>query len=227
MSSSFQFRAMKSPVPWTGRYSRIPGKEPAFHVSADGVVTIQWFDPKNDERLCARIRPSPVAHRLGSTLNTAKTHFSGAAGGSFAINEFGQVLCPVQGSLMRYLIGVVSGIPEFVDPRCSGKHFTLCPAKNTPAGARWDRPYLGMKFNLDTEDRVYFKMDDQNGTRRLYCPAQDPDLVKRLRSVRLTGSIIRFIVNLHGAVFTKREPSWEPVFVGFIDKKHWFKEEGA
>ena len=226
MSAVFAFTALSEPRPWRGRYSRIPGKEPVFHVDAGGRIAVRWYDSAAGEKLCAQIKASAAATRLGASVNEAKCSFSGGAGGSFAINEFGDVICPVGSGDQRYLVGRVKGVPQFVDPRRAGQEFSLRPPDDVAPGTPWSWPYLGMKFNLDTDDLVYFKMEDPTGTRKIYVQRQDPELAKRLRAVRGGGQVIRFIVNLHGAVFTKREPDWQAVAVGFIRPAFWFPDGG-
>ncbi len=83
-----------------------------------------------------------------------------------------------------------------------------------------------MKFNLSQDDEIYFKQDTEDGGTKLYPPRQDKKLASSIRQVRPSWQTVRFIVNLHGAVLTKVEPDWEPVFVGFINPELWFSPLG-
>ena len=82
-----------------------------------------------------------------------------------------------------------------------------------------------MKFNLDTNDSVYFQEEDGDTKRKIRLNKANPDIIRRLREVRGRGNAIRFIVNLHGVVLTKKEPGWQPVFVGYIDLDSWFPKQ--
>ncbi|MGH7229285.1 MAG: hypothetical protein ACREIH_08750 [Nitrospiraceae bacterium] len=193
-------------------------------MSAEGVVTVQWHDKDAGEKLTAEIAGSVASRSLGQVVNAVKQSHTGWAGGSFAINEYGKVISPIQKSLDRYLVGTVSGVPEFSDPRKPGARFTLLPDRDLPTGSRWVWPYLGMKFNLSADDRIYFKQDDEDGARYHEPPVQDEQLIAELRKVRPGGNVIRFIVNLHGAVFTRVEPDGNAVYVGYIDRALWFED---
>jgi hypothetical protein len=221
MNETFQFAPLSVPLPWQGRYARIPGQESAFHAKDEGVAIV-WYDKIAGERLTACITPSPAANSLIEAVDAVKMHFAGRPGGSFQVNEFGDVICPVSNSRERYLVGRITGVPTFYDPRQTGQRFSLmAPPKTTP-GSLWEWPYLGMAFNLGADDRIYFQRDDDDGSQRLYPRAQDSILIKNLRSVRPSGQTIRFVVNLHGVALTKCEPDWNPVFAGFIRPTHWF-----
>lgn len=225
MSSSFKFETLRTPVEWTGRYSRIPGKEPAFKARVDGSAHAHWSPWQSDEWLTSEFVGGPGVQQMVKAVNLAKEQHAGHPGGSFLINEFGQVICPVSTSPKRYLVGTVTGTPAFKDPRNAAQTFDLCPPSSTGAGTLWDRPYIGMKFNLDANGSIYFQEDDGDTRRKIRLGKSDPDLVRRLQQVRGSGQTIRFIVNLHGVVITKKEPDWQPVFVGYIDLKHWYPRQ--
>jgi hypothetical protein len=223
MNPTLEFRAARPPRKWKGRYSRIAGKEPAFHVSTDGDITVVWYDKDAGEKLTASMLPAPAASQLARALNQVKSTYAGCSGGSFAITEFGEVACPIRESLKRYFVGWVKGVPHFQDPRNSRKTFNLKPDPRSQPGAPWRLPYLGMPFNLGEDDEIYFKQEGEDGKRRLRPNSQDQELIRKLRKVRPSFRVIRFIVNLHGAVFTRVEPNWRAVFVGYIAPDCWFE----
>jgi hypothetical protein len=220
--SAFTFAPLPQPRQWQGRYCRIPGKQPAFHVSPKGYVYASWEPHGTDTWISSHIVSTPAATLLARTLISVKTHHCGNGGGSFLINEYGQVLCPIQGTSDRYWVGDVSGVPQFKDPRRPGAVFDLAAEPTAPPGQLWDRPYIGMWFNLDFRNRIRFEHTDHDTTRREYLPHHDAQLVTRLRGIRNTGQTIRFIVNSHGVVLTKVEPDYHPVFVGHINPALWF-----
>lgn len=160
-----------------------------------------------------------------NAVNLAKQGHGHQAGGSFQINEFGQVICPVGAGPERYWVGGVTGVPSFADPREIGTTFELRLPVSTKAGTPWERPYVGMKFILDANDSIYFQEEDGDVKRKIRLGKIDADLIHRFRQVRGCGQAVRFIVNLHGVVLTKTEPGWQPVFIGYIDPNRWFPKQ--
>jgi hypothetical protein len=222
-----KFTPQNPAKPWTGRYARIPGKEPAFHVSSSGVITAQWTDYEEDERLTAPIHDSPGAKALAKALNETKARLTGHAGGSFLINEHRQVICPIAGSYSRFWVGQIDGDLVFKHP-VDGGTVSLAPPRNTSPGRIWKGPYIGMKFNLSGDDRIYFNHEQQDTKQKLWLNKPNSPLIRSLRMVRASGGV-RFIVNHHGAVFTKLQDAserWTPVFVSYIDPVNWYPLEG-
>ena len=222
MSTPFQFKALSEPVEWTGHYNRIPGKEPVFKAKVDGSAHAYWSPWNSGEWLTSAFVHGPGVNQMVKAVNSAKERHTGQAGGAFQINEFGQVICPIASSSERYWVGNVAGVPAFEDPRDDERTFELRLPPSTEAGTPWERPYIGMKFNFDGNDCIYFQEDDGDTKRKIRLSKRDPELVSRLRQVRGSGKSLRFLVNLHGVVLTKTEPDWQPVFVGYIDLSRWF-----
>lgn len=225
MSTTFQFEALPEPVRWTGRYTRIPGKEPAFKATVNGTANVYWSPWNSGEWLTSAFVHGPGVRQMVIAVNRAKQGHGRQAGGSFQVNEFGQVICPVGAGPERYWVGEVTGVPSFADPRQVGTTFELWLPVSTRAGTPWERPYVGMKFNLDANDSIYFREEDGDTTRKIRLDKVDPDLVHRFHQVRRSGQAVRFIVNLHGVVLTKTEPDWQPVFIGHIDLNRWFPKQ--
>lgn len=226
MTTTLEFTRFDFAKPWRGRYARIPGKDPAFHVSVGGIITAQWTDRGEDQLLTARLVSSPAGKALAEALNETKDLYSGHPGGSFLINEYGQVICPIWKSRDRYWVGDIRGVPEFQDLAGAGT-FTLVPPKGLKPGDRWSHPYIGMKFTLFEDNRIRFKHEVDHGVRWIEMTSHDQDLVDCLREVRPFG-VVRFIVNLHGAAFTKVQDddgTWIPVFVGHINRDRWYPRE--
>jgi hypothetical protein len=225
MNVSFKFEALREPVQWTGRYNRIPGKEPVFKAKVDGTAHAYWKPWNSGEILTSGFVDGQGVRQMVKAVNRAKELHAGQAGGSFQINEFGQVICPIVSSSARYWVGTVAGVPTFHDPRDHSGNFELYLPPSTRPGTSWGRPYIGMKFNLDHNGSIYFQEEDGDTKRKIRLNRADPELVRRLQQVRGSGQTIRFIVNLHGVVVTKREPDWEPLFVGHIDLSRWFPKQ--
>ena len=95
--------------------------------------------------------------------------------------------------------------------------------EDAECGDLWDRPYLGMIYNLMNDDSVTFEKEDDDGSRRIALGTPYDDLVESLRSLR--HGTIRFLVNLHGVVLTKLEGDAKPVYVTTVDLNHWFPKE--
>ncbi len=223
--SEFKFTPLPKPVEWSGRYNRIPGKEPAFKVTVDDRPYAYWSPWKSDEWLTSMFIHSPATRQMGKFINQIKREQSGKPGGSFHINEYGQVITPIYASYKRFWVGNVKGLPFLDDPRAPQHPFCLCPPADTQLGAPWNRPYIGMKYNMDNRRSIYFQFEDEDFRYNIR-PAKPPkDLIRKIEAVRGAGTPVRFIVNLHGAVITKKAPEWQPVFVGFIKKTEWFPKE--
>jgi hypothetical protein len=176
---------------------------------------------------------SPAVRQLTDAVTTAKRQLGGTAGGSFQINEFGQVLVPASdNSGRRLLVGELKGSILFRDPFRDDTIIDLGDVRGLRCGDAWPKPYVGCPYNLNGRSQIYFyRMNGEGGVSE-YPPAQDTDLTRALRAVRRAGPV-RFIVNPYGVVLTKRPPrggwqaeeQWESVFVGRINLNRWFKKE--
>src|SRR4051812_18223709 len=95
MSAPFTFEPLREPLAWAGRYNRIPGQEPAFHAAADGSAHAYWSPWGSGEWLTSAFTDGPNVRKMAKAVNRAKERYAGKVGGSFQINEFGQVICPI------------------------------------------------------------------------------------------------------------------------------------
>jgi hypothetical protein len=172
------------------------------------------------------VRESSAVRQFAKAINRVKRKYSGHPGGSFVINEFGQVITPIMKSRDRYLVGELKGPLYFEDPEEDGKYLTL-EGNGYKCGDRWDLPYLGIQYNLHRDDYIYFwKQKDEEGFRE-DLEVHDIDLIRSLRKIRKYGPV-RFLVNHYGVVLTKKEVStddWVPVYVGKINYNKWFEKE--
>lgn len=212
---------------WKGRYSRIPGRTPVFHLKKDGGrnrVAVYWS--KDGEVATCFAADSAGVSAMTAAIEKAKVAMGGRGGGSFQINEFGQVLVPSQDGAKRMLAGEISGKIEFRDPW--GGAFDLSDAEGCANGDDWKLPYVGMKFNLSKRSEIYLWQGEP-----LYPYKQDRELIGDIRRIRRYGAV-RFIVNPWGIVLTKRPPDgewtgdeseWDPVYVGRISHDNWFNKE--
>ncbi len=226
---SFEFFPCR-PGKWSGRYRVIPGKQSVFHVRYDNVVDILRTDKRGGlvyDRYKYLAVMTDVIYDMAERINAVKEHCVGQAGGSFVINEFGQVICPVaDGSWNRYLVGECEGAISFHNP--DGGTFTLDDDDGMTAGNDWKLPYVGTPYNLSRNDNVYIPLRDGCDTECKYPAEQDHQLIGKLRSVRGTSGGFRFLVNPHGIVLTKIEDSpfeWHPKYVGRINYACWFDKE--
>lgn len=176
---------------------------------------------------------SPAVRRLTDAVTGAKRQLGGTGGGSFQINEFGQVLVPASdASGRRLLVGEITGSLIFKDPFEDDALIDLGEVRGMRCGDRWPKPYVGCPYNLSGRSRIYFYRMNKEGGSSEYPRAQDEELIRALRTVRRSGAV-RFIVNPQGIVLTKQPPSggwqaeeqWEAVFVGRINPKLWFDKE--
>ena len=84
-----------TPHPWRGRYARIPGHSTAFHVrliDGDWWPIVRWTTDDETAHCPMVGGDEPLA--LARAVNAGKLQLGGESGGSFHINEYGQVLVP-------------------------------------------------------------------------------------------------------------------------------------
>jgi hypothetical protein len=220
----FEFTPIE-PRLWQGRYKRPEGEESAYHVSIDNRIEVRWRDG-NDYLTCP-VEMTPAASRMAQGVNAVKIQRTSMAGGAFVINEFGQVICPVQNSRNRFLVGVASGCLRFEDPDRQGVYRCIGDDEGQHSGDVWNLPYLGMQYQLAAGGWIYFwrEGDDRAGSEKPL--HQDTTLIGRLRAIRPHGAV-RFIVNQHGIVLTKKlvdGSNWKAIYVGRINPHLWFQRE--
>ncbi|WP_025772064.1 hypothetical protein [Thioalkalivibrio sp. HK1] len=221
------------PSRWFGRYARIPGDSSVFHLkNVNGRMwpTILW-QREAGTGTCPAF-DGEATRGIADAVMDAKIKAGGSGGGSFIINEYGQVLVPASdGSGRRYIVGELKGRWLFENPFDENEPIDLGDSEGLGIGDPWERPYVGFPFNLSARDKVYFNQEDEEGRRSIYPDLQDFTLMLALRSARSSGGPIRFIVNPFGVVLTKRkvqdppEERWQPVYVGKVIYGQWFDKE--
>jgi len=215
----FCFQLMNPPYEWYGRYRRPAGDESAYHVK-NGVINVFWRDSGYNLE-CPVIETTPDVRRLAEAVNAAKQAATGNRGGSFVINEFGQVICPVENSRDRFLVGEARGDLYFKDPRNDSR---LCLNKRgLNCGDLWPLPYMGIQYQLHRNNEIYFWYEDEDGGATEYPWKQDLELISNIRNIRRDGPV-RFLVNQYGIVLTKKEvgPKQWRTYVGRINYGCWF-----
>lgn len=219
----FKFQLIKARI-WKGRYRKPAGKEPTYHVSSQGDVNLIWYD--DGLRAKCPVIVSAAVKQMADAVNSIKRAKVGQAGGSFVINEFGQVISPIMESRDRYLVGECEGILYFENSMNRNEKTSL-DSSGMKLGAEWKKPYIGMAYNLDQYDRICFRKEDDDGCAEVYPSQQDTELIKKLRTVREVG-YIRFIVNQYGVALTKKEinGNWKAIYIGQINYNKWFSKEG-
>lgn len=227
------FQSIKA-TEWRGRYARIPGDNTVFHlISINGRMwpTILW-DTDDGIGTCAACECSAAAE-LAQAVEAAKRKLGGTGGGSFVINEFGQVLVPASdGSYRILLAGELKGRLLFENPFDEDAPIDLGDSSYLQPGDPWKLPYVGFPFNLNRSSKIYFYHMDDEGGQSVYPRQQDRSLVQSFRALRRTGAV-RFIVNPFGMVLTKcpvqnersPEEEWQPFYVGRINVNMWFEKE--
>lgn len=223
---AIEFSPMEA-TPWAGKYKTPQKRESKFHVNATNQITVEWKDDDLDYHCPVMMGTQET--EMADVINKTKQRSTGQRGGSFVINEFGQILCPVgYPSFDRYHIGNCTGAFKIKSPLKLGKFFTLDAAADLKAGDDWNAPYLGIKYNLrDRDDAIYFAREDEAGKTHLLPPKNDLQLVHKLRSLRRRGPV-SFVVNMHGIALTRvsiGDDKWKTKFVGRIDYNCWFDEE--
>jgi hypothetical protein len=198
-----------------------------FHVR-EGWPLIEW--EKEEARADCWMVETAAARELASAVMGGKGHFGYGGGGSFLINEYGQVLVPSPaGTSEVVLVGEWTGPLEFENP-FDGGVFDLMNDEGLQTGARWELPYVGIVHNLSKWDELYYW--DKESSCKVFPPEQDERLIRSLRQMRPHGPV-RFIVT-PGAFALTKVPSWEragwcrwiPRYVGRLKAPPlWFRKE--
>jgi hypothetical protein len=227
-NADFLFEPITPFREWNGFYSRIPGHTTTFTITYNTDYASFWpiIRHNTDDGLliCPALEGGDV-ELLIETINEAKMQMTGQQGGSFCINEFGQVIVPSSdGDGMRLLVGQCEGVLLFEG---EDEIIDLSDDCGLDTGDCWEKPYIGMKYQLHRDSFVYYWNDC------LIEPvAQDEDLICKMRSVRRYGAAT-FIVNPYGIVLMKSpagafsfdEDKWKAVYVGRINYDLWFRKE--
>ena len=231
---TFIFKAC-NPKPWLGRYGRIYGNSDVFTVKYDYERRALWpyavWNFFSEDLSCPAFNNSPYIYHLVEAINRAKSiMYASIPGGSFVINEYGQVIVPSsRGDGRRMLAGQIEGKLLFVNP-LDNSIIDLCDDKNLQIGDVWNKPYIGVVYNLHRNSFIYYL--DKINKMTVYPSVQDEELVRKLRHIRRYGPV-RFIVTYRGIVLTKigqgdywkSDNKWQAVYVGRINYNKWFKKE--
>ncbi len=230
MSGNDSFRFHPSPaIEWSGRYGRIEGGSSAFHVVPHaGHHVIRAYIKTSEGRVTCEALPCLDIKAMIEAINDVKWRYNDQSGGSFLINEFGQVLVSNKAKV-RVCVGQCTGNLRFLNLD-THQILDLSDDSKLATGDSWDLPYVGMAYILSQEHQLYF-WDDRKSS-KLLPQVQDRELVRKIRSIRRSGAV-RFLVNPYGLVATKipvgefdfDEDNWEPVYVGRIDYAKWFAKE--
>jgi hypothetical protein len=222
-------------VAWTGRYDRIPGDQSVFHLRNNEVKNRTWPMAERrikGDRLSYWFDENAAVSELAGAVSRVELRFNGAAGGSFTVNEWGQVIVPsVLGDRRRYFAGVLQGEWHLLDPDDGRRPVSLEDDEDFGCGDPWERPYVGVPYHLSRGRHIYFVHRAPHGDSVQHPPHQDQELIEALLEIRHRGPV-KFIVNPFGLVLTKRptsqewdEEKWDPVYVGRIDYQQWFAKE--
>jgi hypothetical protein len=143
---------------WTGYYARIEGDSAVFHVRwIDGrFQTVVYWNHGDTTAVCLAV-DTPDTRALTNAVLRGKRLLSGNEGGSYQINEFGQVLVPSSsGDGRRVMVGEITGSLQFHNPYNAGQIFTLADDDGLAVGDHWSLPYVGMPFNLSKRSQIYY-----------------------------------------------------------------------
>lgn len=222
-----------APRVWPGRYARIPGGATAFHVR---LVDGRWW-PVVDWVVEDTIAECPMvasdgAAALAAAVNAGKALLGGERGGSFLINERGQILVPAS-NVNDYSVAIVgecSGPLQFENSRVGSGVFDLADDSGLSVGDVWDRPYVGVPHQLSRRGELYFWRVDATGGEKILPLAQDSAQIGAFRRLRSYGPV-RFVAAYGGFALTKipvgngPRQRWEPRYAGRIDFRKWFRKE--
>ena len=218
------------PRAWCGRYGRIPGGLSVLHVRHSQRHRGPWpyaLMTEDEDRGTCWALDSPDIEKLVKAVQSGKQMFGHYASGSFLVNEYGLVLVPASDGDGRCAwVGTVQGKLQFQNPFDKNAIYDLSDDHGLACGVVWKRPYVGSKYNWSYQHGIHFRNEDDGGRFNTICPHQDNVLIAALQKVRSEG-YIRFIVNPHGLVLTKKQVDgiWKPIYVGRVNYKLWFARE--
>lgn len=212
---------------WTGRYARVPGGASTLHIRRTGSgwwPFVEWVRWEGTGQ-CWMLGGADV-DALVAAVQRGKRALGARPGGSFLVNEFGQVLVPADGGdgTRVVIVGECDGRFLFATPFDDHEVIDLADSTGLRTGDPWERPYVGMPHFLDGSGRIACRQAHEYGTGVVSPPVQDRRLIAALRTLRPEGG--RFLVGVGGVVLTKVPTDWEPRFVGRIDPARWFPKEG-
>ena len=219
---------------WSGRYGSIVGGKASFHIRyCDGELwlVVDW-DTDECTAQCLAEDSLGVRDLIKAVLD-GKEFLGGGGGGSFIINEYGQVIVPSSsGNGERVIVGEIDGRVLFDNPLEDEDDIDISDFSGLECGDLWNLPYAGASYNLSKKSEIYYYKSHEEGGESEFPTVQDNELITNLRNVRRSGAV-RFIVNPYGIVLTKRPPEgtwmpdekWESVFVGHINFEQWFEKE--
>lgn len=175
---------------------------------------------------------SDGAAALAAAVNAGKAFLSGERGGSFLINERGQILVPAfsPNDYRVAIVGECSGSLKFENSTVGRGVFDLADDSGLSVGGVWDRPYVGVPHQLSSRGELYFWKEDAAGGEKMLPLAQDRAQIGALRQLRSYGPV-RFVAAYGGFALTKvplgdwPRQRWEPRYVGRIDSRKWFRKE--
>lgn len=218
-----------SPRPWAGRYRRVPGEARAFHIERiDG----EWratarLDRDGYTGTCI-LAGDGDSSALVAAVNGGKAAQGAPPGGAFLVDEYGRVLVPSADGVGSsvFVVGECGGPLLFADPFEPGSVFDLYDDADLEPGDLWDRPYVGIRYQLSKYGELYYWDEEESGAEKLLPSSQDERLIASIRAVRgEPWGAVRFLVGPGGVVLTKRPPDWEPCYVGRLDFDLWFPKE--
>lgn len=222
----------RGPFPWYGRNKHFTGRWGTFHIEYNKEYS--WWPAllvENDEgSYYAWAIDQDNLRDLVKSINDAKDSMvSGSLGGAFLINEYGQVLVPSNDGDGRIMfvgeIDVNDSLMLFFNP-LSGEIMDLSYDIDLRPGEYWNKPCIGMVYNLSQKDRIYYYNTYYLGSRYEEAPNQDQNLITSIRKIRPHGAV-SFIVNPYGIVLIKKiGDQWNMyTYVGRINFAAWFEKE--
>ncbi|MGB9863613.1 MAG: hypothetical protein ACPLPQ_07390 [Candidatus Saccharicenans sp.] len=227
---------------WFGRYGRLIGGS-YWKVALNNEILVIW-NINSDTKVVLQAKHSPEIKKLAEAVNDAKKIMGSYGGGTFSINEFGQVIVPsADGNGKRILVGEIKGPILLKNPFSNNqdnKWIDISDDSGFKCGDPWPFPYLGVVYRLSANDRIYYKEENEDESYAIFAPVMDESLIKKIRMVRPYGAV-RFLVNPYGIVLTKKpakeqkhfgssdifidESDYVPCYIGRINYQKWFKKE--
>jgi len=215
----------------------VPGNRSEFHLRyLGGRLWPVALLVDDDEEITFPAVDSPATRALVEAVCAGQRAAGRQPGGAFSVNEFRQILVPAGrwDDFPAYHVGQLEDGLLFENPD-TGARTRLGPPAGLRPGNRWPLPYVGIIYNLSRRSEVYAWRQGSEEEWKESAPGNGArEIVEALRRIRGRGAV-RFLVNLRGVVLTRRpdkdwsfgpeDETWEPVYVGKINRNDWFEKE--
>lgn len=214
---------MAVPKPYTGLIPSNVNKDAKYSVSVSGDIRLIYYVSNRVRELLATNDHAALAEMV----NAVKTAVNGVPGGSFYINEWGDVLVPgLDGQC--YWAGHFDGTLEFRTE--DGDIVTPAAPDDLAPGSPWVGPHVGIRYVLTAggQDVKYERKISDRRTEVVFLSDEVDKAAARETAARVAAvkgtSGGRFYINEVGEMFgpTSSNEFAHFVYIGHLEDSAWF-----